>query len=253
MHAWLRQSACIPLPVGRSRLTTVTWRHNHHALPLVPRACSSVETGGNLEGAREARRPLDHAHHPIPCARPPSSHQRMAAPAIPVPVPGESGDTEQRAAYADTADPTAATPPSVSREPSLAEAAAALTQQTVCPALTPAAPIPVAGRSDYTEQRAAYASADGPIAIAPLSGEREPSLAGEAAAAPTRHTISPALTPANKEVWEPSSVGGNRRTQGREAPTGRVATGCRALNQQSALIPPSRRSCRAASHRPWPS
>ena len=120
----------------------------------------------------------------------------MAAPAIPVPVPGESGDTEQRAAYADTADPTAATPPSVSREPSLAEAAAALTQQTVCPALTPAAPIPVAGRSDYTEQRAADADADGPIAIAPLSGEREPSLAGEAAVAPTRHTISPALTPA---------------------------------------------------------
>ena len=42
MHAWLRQSACMPLPVVRS-LLTVTLHHNHRALPLVPRACSSVE------------------------------------------------------------------------------------------------------------------------------------------------------------------------------------------------------------------
>ena len=33
----------MPLPVGRSLLTTVTLHHNHRALPLVPRARSNVE------------------------------------------------------------------------------------------------------------------------------------------------------------------------------------------------------------------
>ena len=119
----------------------------------------------------------------------------MTAPAVPGPVLVESGDTEQRAAYADANDPIAAAPPSVKREPSLAGAAVALTRQTILPALTPAVPGPVAGESGDTKQRSAHADTNDPIGAVPPSVEREPPLA-RAAVTLTRQTILPALTPA---------------------------------------------------------
>ena len=212
---------------------------------------------------------------------------RMAALAGPGPVLSEGGDSGSRFVYFDANDPIVAALPFAEWQPAPAGAAAIPMLQISSPALTRILiPRTKVGRAS-ADQTAARAISPMTFSLQNTSWERiktEYAVSGafanvhrdlqtwedcarelvlstpanlELVAADWRNTPAPTVPrgtgAANKEVWEPSSVGGNRRTRGREAPTGRVATGCRALNQQSALIPPSRRSCRAASHRPWPS